>query len=157
MTMASSPPSEEERRLLREYRLTTIPSRRSSCSPATTTSNGHLPIQTNGHNNHHHHHHHKHHHSGHHHHHHHHNSNHRRLKVTTPTHELSPDELNRMIELSSELSYLKLVSPQNLPSDALNNGNYCNDIFEKVDYIKRINIRRKAFRKLKKARSVQSV
>lgn len=37
MTLASSP-TEEERRLLREYRLITVPSRRSSCSPATSNA-----------------------------------------------------------------------------------------------------------------------
>lgn len=154
-----------------------------------------------------HHHNHKHHH----HHHHHHSTNHRRHKASTPTLELTPDELNRMLELSSKLSYLKLVSPQSMPAKAITNGNdgensttvakgnekvmkhkkpcerdnnlirdffgltdghtvsnYTSNqcinplmaadschvyIFEKVDYIKKINIRRKAIRKLKKARN----
>lgn len=149
------------------------------------------------------HHHHKHHHKHHHHHHH------RKHKVTAPSHELTPEELSRMLELSSELSFLKLVSPQSMSvDDVSNDGNdngcdpdgkekvikqqkpserdqnfiknllgfenshnlsrYTNStcinslkmadryqvyIFEKVDYIKKISIRRKAFRKLKKART----
>lgn len=46
--MASPPPpSEEERRLLREYRLVTVPSRRSSCSPATSNASSLTTTTTN--------------------------------------------------------------------------------------------------------------
>lgn len=58
---------------------------------------------------------HKHHHHHHHHHNHHHSSNHRRHRCnSTPTQELTGDELNRILELVSGLTDFKLVSPKNL-------------------------------------------
>lgn len=131
-----------------------------------------------------HHHHHGNHHN-HHHHHHHHNSNHKRHKSATPTHELTPDEVSRMLELVSELNFLKLVTTlANGNTNVNENGNGSNSnssnkststagncinsttndtsscksyIFEKVDYIKKINIRRKAFKRFKRARNKSRV
>jgi len=65
---------------------------------------------------HHHHHHHKHGAGTAHHHHHHHHKKHKNLATT---YELKPEELNRMLELASGLSFLKLVTPTKLKS----NGN----------------------------------
>lgn len=195
-----------------------VPSQKSKSHSPQLHSHG-----TKAHQNHHHNHQHGHrhtHHNGHHHHHHH-----RRHKSITPTQELTPDELGKMLELASGISYLKLVNPdtvnsmqstkstsiktastkknqnhKNLSKTRSINGNSppetndfilgngtlnnvddsnqrtftnnlninCNSnssnnldkifdrivskpyIFEKVDYIKKISIRRKALKKLKR-------
>lgn len=148
--------TEEERRLLREYRLTNIPSRQI----LTTNINNSSPtINNNQQKNHHHGKHHNHHH---HHHHHHHGGNHSKIarhkNISTPTPDLTDEEINRMLELVSRLDYLKLVSSQTKSvstATALSetDSNYNRTfIFEKVDYIKRISLRKKELKKLKKAR-----
>lgn len=93
----------------------------------------------------------------------------KRHKNGASNHELSAEEITRMLDLVSELSYLRLVPPS-----SINNTNNGNDnvvmnnsrrqqsispdgcrafIFEKIDYIKKFNLRKKAHRKLKRARS----
>lgn len=126
--MALPPLDEGERRLLREYRLTKFPPRHDV--RRTTAS----PTATRPHKDHHHH--------NHHHHHHHNNNSHKR-------HELTADELNKMLELASELGVLKLMPEKLKKAD---HHHHCY-IFEKVNYIRRMNQRRKARRKSKKMNS----
>lgn len=75
----------------------------------------HTPIRKSKSHHHHHHHGQRHRQNGHHHHHHHrhhHHHHHRhKHKSATPTHELTAEELNKMLDLASGLSYLKLVPP----------------------------------------------
>lgn len=156
--MASPTPSEENRALLREYRITTIPLRRYSQqklkqqspvkledqqtevfqqdSPTVDNCAGNKqqlqqsqsqsqtqkrltqhskhkpsPSQKVTHHHHKHHHHRKHKHSA--------------------AHELKPEELSRMLELASGLSYLKLVSPAKMKSGGTNDNNHQNGNIDK--------------------------